>query len=408
VVERFPVERIPVEVRGIAQRLKAAGHDAWFVGGAVRDALLEIILHRSAPRAADYDIATSALPDEVRTLFRRTVPIGIAHGTVAVLDERGASHEVTTFRKDVRTDGRHAEVEFGVSLEEDLARRDYTINAVAVHPDSGELRDPFAGRSDIEARLVRAVGDPAQRMREDRLRVLRALRFAATLGFTIDPATWEAVKDAAADLAHLSRERVRDEWLKMVGISASRGVSLWREAGVLEEVWPELAALDAAADAALDGVTGRDPVLVTAAALAAAGASAESAGEAARRLRLSNQDVDRVRRAVAGVGAPLPAHGDRRAVRKWMSAQGAAVDDVLGVMPEVERRPLTATVLAIRRAKEPLAVSDLAVSGDDLLEAGVKPGPAVGEALRRLLDLVLEDPERNTREDLLAAAVERR
>src|SRR5690606_21951539 len=138
-------------------------YETWCVGGAVRDALLGI------PHL-DWDLATAATPDVVRKSFKRTIPVGIQFGTVGVLDRQGRMHEVTTFRRDVRTDGRHAEVEFGASLTEDLARRDFTINAIALHPLTGEVQDPFHGRDDLRARLVRAVGVADERMREDRLR----------------------------------------------------------------------------------------------------------------------------------------------------------------------------------------------------------------------------------------------
>src|SRR4051794_36579859 len=164
----------PPAVLEIAARLEHAGFEAWCVGGAIRDVLL------GHPHL-DWDLATSATPDQVRELFgvKRTIPVGIAFGTVGVLDRDGAMHEVTTFRRDVRTDGRHAEVEFGVSLEDDLARRDFTINAIAYSASRDELRDPFDGRRDLDRRIVRAVGDADTRMREDRLRALRAIRFAA-------------------------------------------------------------------------------------------------------------------------------------------------------------------------------------------------------------------------------------
>src|SRR5918998_5680344 len=156
----------PEAVLAIAERLEGAGFETWCVGGAVRDALLGI-------RNLDWDLATAARPEEVRRLFRRTVPVGIEFGTIGVLDDGGLMHEVTTFRRDVRTDGRHAVVEYGASLDDDLARRDFTINAMAYHPRRHVLRDPFDGRADIDRRVVRAVGDPEQRMREDRLRALR-------------------------------------------------------------------------------------------------------------------------------------------------------------------------------------------------------------------------------------------
>src|SRR6185437_12267772 len=143
----------PETVVEIARVLTTAGFETWCVGGAVRDALL-------GEAHLDWDLATAAKPSDVRRLFRRTVPVGIEFGTVGVLDAANVMHEVTTFRRDVKTDGRHAEVEFGVSLEDDLARRDFTINAIAYDPLGGGLRDPFHGQEDLAARVVRAVGDP--------------------------------------------------------------------------------------------------------------------------------------------------------------------------------------------------------------------------------------------------------
>jgi len=401
----FPLERIPPAVAGIAGRLRGAGFEAWYVGGAVRDVLLEGRTGRAPKRQGDFDIATSARPEEVQALFRRTVPVGIEHGTVAVLDEQGLPHEVTTFRRDVRTDGRHAVVEFGVALEDDLARRDFTINAVAVHPGTGAMRDPFDGIADLAAGIVRAVGDPAARLREDRLRTLRALRFATALEFAIEPATWEALRDAAGDLAHLSRERVRDEWLKTLATGrASGAVGLWRKAGVLAEVWPELGNLPPGKDAGLDAVAGDDPVLVTAAALVAAGTDAGKAAAAAQRLRFSNRDTERVRRVVAALHRPLPDAGDARAVRHWLAAHLQEADDALAVAAPGAREPLLRAVQAVRAAGAPLSLGDLAVTGDDLKAVGIPAGPGLGATLRRLLEAALDDPARNTREALLALA----
>src|SRR6476660_8351269 len=147
----MPAVIVPRAVRLIAERLEAAGFETWCVGGAVRDALL------GHPHL-DWDLATAATPDQVRKLFRRTVPVGLDFGTVGVLDDRGIMHEVTTFRRDVQTDGRHAVVEFGASLDDDLGRRDFTINAIAWSPSRKELRDPFGGQKDLEGKLIRAVG----------------------------------------------------------------------------------------------------------------------------------------------------------------------------------------------------------------------------------------------------------
>ena len=181
---------VPAPVVDLVTTLERAGHEAWCVGGALRDAVLGL------PHA-DFDVATSATPDQVRGLFRHTVPVGEKHGTVGVLDRDRVLHEVTTFRQDVRTDGRHAEVAYGVSLEEDLARRDFTINALAYHPLRHEWRDPFGGSEDLSEGRIRAVGDAATRFREDYLRILRAIRFAARFGFAIVPATWAAMIEAA-------------------------------------------------------------------------------------------------------------------------------------------------------------------------------------------------------------------
>jgi len=407
VADRFDLTRIPREVSAVARRLAEAGHEAWYVGGAVRDVLIDQVHGRHPGHHGDFDIATSARPEQVQALFRRTVPVGIEHGTVAVLDEKGRLHEVTTFRRDVTTDGRHAVVAFGVAIAEDLARRDFTINAIAVHPETGEMQDPFGGRADITARRIRAVGEAPARFREDWLRVLRALRFATTLGFMIDPPTWDAVRASAGELRHLSRERVRDEWMKTVAGHGVKAIELWREAGVLREVWPELAGLTADHDVRMHEVAGGDPVLITAVALAAAGNASDRSAEAVRRLRFSNADVERVRRTVAALHAALPPHRDRVAVRRWLSGLGEGAADVLAALPRSERQPLEATVAGIHRAHDPLRLGDLAVNGADLIAAGVPEGPAIGETLRRLLALVLEDPERNTRESLLAAARER-
>jgi tRNA nucleotidyltransferase (CCA-adding enzyme) len=409
VAEAFPLERIPEPVRQIARTLSGAGHEVWFVGGAVRDVLFAQRGGGSPPRVGDFDIATSAPPDTVRALFRRTVPIGIEHGTVAVLSADGGSHEVTTFRRDVETDGRHATVAFGVSLEDDLARRDLTINAVAVHPESGEIRDPFGGRADLAAGLVRAVGDPATRFREDRLRVLRALRFAAVFGFRIEPATWEALCAAVPDLDQLSRERVRDEWLKMLEAPApSTGIELWRKAGALARVWPEMAELGTDVPGRLDAIEpGTDPVLLTAAALWHARASEDVAEAAVRRLRFSNDETALVHAVVAGLRVPLPAPGATRELRRWLSQHRGCAREILALAePRSRRADLLAAVRAIEASGDPLTVRELAVSGDDLQAAGVPPGKAMGAILRKLLDEVLEEPWRNTREHLLARARE--
>ncbi|HYV99586.1 MAG TPA: CCA tRNA nucleotidyltransferase, partial [Gemmatimonadaceae bacterium] len=280
----------PAAVRRIIGRLEREGYEAWCVGGAVRDALL------GHPHL-DWDIATSATPNQVRQLFRRSIPVGIEFGTVGVLDDAGVMHEVTTFRRDVRTDGRHAEVEFGVSLDDDLARRDFTINAIAYSPTRDEVRDPYGGREDLARRIVRAVGIPEARMREDRLRALRGIRFASRFGFELDRETWKAIVASGPQLGRLSAERVKQEiekTLAQVDCPAA-AFARWREAGAFASVVPALARVSADTFRVLDhlprpGVKTRPARLVIRLAGLFAGVPAPTARDALRALRFSNTD----------------------------------------------------------------------------------------------------------------------
>jgi tRNA nucleotidyltransferase (CCA-adding enzyme) len=390
--DRLP---IPDDVLGIAKTLEDAGFETWCVGGAVRDNLLALENH-------DFDLTTAATPDDVRRLFRRTVPVGVEHGTVAVLDRANRTHEVTTFRRDVETDGRHAVVAFGVSLDDDLARRDFTINAIAYHPLRHEWRDRFGGAQDLERKVIRAVGSPAQRFREDYLRILRALRFAARFGFDIDRDTWDAATANVAGLKHLSAERVRDEWFK--GIRTARRPSvllgLWRDVGALDRWLPEIERRELGTGergaAAVDELP-PDPVLIT---------SYLSADPVATltRLKCSNAEIERGRR-IAEHRKTWPEPVSEVAVRRWLARVGPAADDLLNIAEaEGWGDVLVETAGRVARSGAPLSLGDLAITGDDLLKAGVPKGPAVGETLRALLDQVLEDPSLNTREKLLELA----
>ena len=388
-VRAFP-ERLdlPAEVLEIAATLERAGHEAWVVGGALRDVLV------GAPQG-DLDLATSAPPEVVQSLFRHTVPVGIKYGTVGVLDARRHLHEVTTFRRDVETDGRHAVVSFGVSLEDDLARRDFTINAIAYHPLRREWADPHRGRDDLQAGLVRAVGDPSARFREDFLRILRAIRFAARFDFEIEPETWRAAMDAAPGLAGLSAERVRDEWFKGLQTAASlpRLVELWHGVRAAVVWLPDLLHPYPGSDPA---PAVRDPVVLTAVACADPAA-------VMRRLRASNHDVDRAVALADRLRAPMSS--GVADVRRWLAAVGDARDDLL--LLERCRAGAEAewagTVRGIVARGEATSLRQLAVTGNDLLALGIPAGPSVGRLLERLLALVLEDPARNTREHLLEA-----
>ena len=381
---------IPTEVLKIAGRLEEAGHETWCVGGAIRDNLLGLANH-------DFDLTTAARPEEVQRLFRRTVPVGVEHGTVAVLDAENRSHEVTTFRKDVQTDGRHAQVEFGVSLTDDLARRDFTINAIAYHPLRHEWRDPFHGATDLDKKLIRAVGDPNWRFQEDYLRIVRALRFSARFEFRIHGATREAAQANAQGLAQLSAERVREEWFKgiMTARRVSRLVTLWREIGAARIWLPEIGTpVEARGAQAVDALP-RDPVLVTA-------FLATDPASLLTRLKCANRDIERGR-AMREWRDRYPDPKRVADVRRWLSQTGPAADDLLAQLAATTpRSALPRVVEAIRAARDPLSLKDLAVHGEDLIVAGVRPGPDVGEMLQRLLADVLEDPRRNSRDHLLA------
>ncbi len=415
-------------VLDIARRLEEAGFEAWCVGGAIRDALL-------GGDPLDWDLASPATPDQVRDIFgrKRTIPIGVEFGTVSVLDDAGIPHEITTFRRDVRTDGRHAEVEFGVSLDDDLARRDFTINAIAYRPRTGDVRDPFGGQKDIVARIVRAVGDPEQRMREDRLRALRAIRFSARYGFAIDPATRAAISESAHHLTRLSAERVQQELVKtMAQVQApSDALRLWRETGALAVLVPALAALDDVALATLDhlardGACGRQlpqrtsnriaalfldsaPTQVRAAMIALrfskhetnwATAMAERwvgvAPSIASALASGAPSDEDVRRWLAKLGR-LHAGGFLRvAEARWtaMRVAGQAAPTRTAVRSLHKR-------LARGRFSDAVEIGDLAIGGDELRRAGIPAGPIYAKILNALLERVLVSPARNTPEALL-------
>ena len=422
----------PKAVRDIAETLERAGYETWCVGGAVRDALL-------GRTHLDWDLATQATPAVVRALFRHTVPLGLEFGTVGVKDRSGVQHEVTTFRRDVRTDGRHAEVEFGVSLDEDLARRDFTINAIAYSPRLGVLHDPFDGRRDLERKIVRAVGVLGERMREDRLRALRALRFASRFGFEIEARTWQAIVDSAPFLTRLSRERVKQELEKTMEQvrHPSRALQLWRRSGALAALVPELTAQPDVAFVAADHIglpeDTENPGLASSRKINRLttmflGVDEGSTRRTLRDLRFSNREINWIG-SISGswrdVDPQIRAVLTREArakdvdVRRWAARTGRTeTRDLLRVSYArwaAERAygaeaPTLARACALYRHalvvayRDPISLDDLAVDGNDLSDIGIAPGPRVGATLRWLLEKVVEDPTRNRPEHLLELA----
>jgi len=223
-----------VAARSIVERLRAKGFEALYAGGCVRDRLLGLEPH-------DYDVATNARPEEVETLFPRTVPVGAQFGVILVL-EQGAKIQVATFRGDgAYLDGRHPESVVYTDAEGDAHRRDFTVNGLFCDPLKDEILDFVGGRDDLKSGILRAIGNPSERFAEDKLRMLRAVRFATTLGFTIEPATWEAVKRHAPEIHAVSAERIRDEFCKiLLSPNRLRGFDLLEESGLLREILPEM------------------------------------------------------------------------------------------------------------------------------------------------------------------------
>lgn len=432
---------IPDEVRAILERLWSAGFEAYVVGGSLRDILL-------GREVDDWDVATSALPEETEALFPESVYEN-RFGTVTV--RLGDSpYEVTTFRREhVYADHRRPErVEFGVDLEEDLARRDFTMNAIAWGGTGGEARlhDPFWGAVDLRTGRIRAVGRPGERFAEDALRMLRAIRFAATLGFIIEPGTLAAISRHAALAANLSGERVQAELRRILAAPRpSGGLRLLAETGLLEVLFPELAAQRGIAQnkipgqdlwehtmATVDAADATRPVVRLAALLHDVGKPAtlrdghfpghetEGAVIAERILRalaFPRHEVERVAGLVRQHMFGYSPSWTDAAVRRFLRRVGVeAIDDLLALreadnVGSGQRRAehrlaeLRERVAGELRARHALRLGDLAVDGDDVRTAlGIAAGPEVGRILRALLDLVVAEPDLNERAPLLAAA----
>src|SRR5438105_9953509 len=448
---------VPPAVMGVLKTLRGAGKQAFLAGGAVRD-LMRIAQGAPLSPPQDFDVATDALPEDVQRIFPRTAPTGIAHGTVTVLADEQHKVEVTTFRGEgPYLDGRRpSSVTFLGEIEGDLARRDFTINAMAWDPLANDLRDPFGGTRDLQRKLLRAVGEPLDRFREDGLRTLRAVRFASTLRLALDRRTEQAIPQALDVFAKVAWERVRDELSKLLvrGDPASRGIRLLRRTGLLARIVPELLegvgfeqnayhAYDVfrhtlrAVDFAPRDLTVRLAALLHDVGKPRSAQPPEPRGEHTfykheflgeemtreilLRLRYPHREVERVallvrehnwhylpewndatvRRTLARIGVEaLPDLWQLRGAD--LRARGRLVQEGLE-----NQRQLEARFDAELHRAAALNVTDLAIGGEEVMAVtGIAPGKRVGEVLTALLDRVLDDPDLNTRDTLIRLASE--
>lgn len=381
--------QIPPQVARIIEKLNQNGFEAYAVGGCVRDTLL-------GREPEDWDITTSARPEQVKSLFRRTIDTGIQHGTVTVMIER-TGYEITTYRIDGEyEDGRHPkQVEFTSNLLEDLRRRDFTINAMAYSHTSGVV-DAFGGMEDLERHVIRCVGDAMERFTEDALRILRAVRFSAQLDFEIEAGTMGAIPAIAPNLAKVSRERIQAELTKLLCSAHPERIRKVYETGMSDFVSPAFAGLfweTAQIPASLPSVK-----YVRWAAFLRCAGGADTAVRVLRDLKLDNDTISKVKTLVSWSGVSLaPEAGE---VRRAMSRMEPEVWDVLmdlnGYGEDV--RALTCR---IREDGDCLSLKELSVNGQDLITAGVKPGREIGEILNRMLEHVLEYPKDNEKDVLM-------
>ena len=444
---------VPEKVRFICNTLKRAGFEAWVVGGSVRDSIL-------GKEAHDFDLTTNARPERISGLFSHVIETGIQHGTVTVMLD-GESYEVTTFRGEgTYSDGRHPDsVEFLNSIEEDLARRDFTMNAIAYDPLTDSFCDPFNGLESIEARTIKAVGRAKDRFTEDGLRVMRALRFMSTLGFTIDAWTLHGINaDSLASLAKVSIERVHDELFKIMGSTRpSDAMDAMVHTGVLDVILPEMRPMVGCTQnryhafdvwnhtmVTLEGCPAGNPILRFGALFHdvskpetkgvhpvhgdATFYDHENVGairtdEILTRMKFSTEDREKIVHLVKNHFIRYEIGWSAPALRRWVRRVGLenvptlctlARADIAGKgNARVELEPATINDLEARVANMrlteviPTSTKVLVINGHDVMtHLGLSPGPAIGKVLASLLESVTDDPEFNTREKLLELARE--
>ena len=387
-------------------RLHAAGHAAYAVGGCVRDSLLGQTPH-------DWDLCTSATPEQVLELFGKAhcIPTGLQHGTVTV-KHGGELYEITTFRTEgAYSDGRHPDhVAFVPDVKEDLARRDFTINAMAYNAEEG-LIDPFGGQNDLAAGIVRAVGEPQRRFEEDALRILRLYRFAARFGFAIDPATGQAARALCRHLDCVSEERIAEELSRLLAAPAP---GAYLEAEVLAVIFPELEAAELPESRRiLDALEpGMEHVPVRLAALLCPLGEA-GARAALKRLKCSNALTGTVATLVREAAAGMPGAALTLTARRFLSRYDLATITDLTALCSARHPEQAEAFAALQQEAARLVetnaccrINQLAVNGRDLMDAGIRPGPGLRRVLDALLEQVLTGQLPNEKAALRAAAAQ--
>ena len=417
---------MPYEAEWIIDNIRSHGYEAFIVGGCVRDAVLGRI-------PGDWDITTSAKPEQVKEIFGKTVDTGLKHGTVTII-KHGSGYEVTTYRIDGEyLDGRHPEtVEFTPDLREDLKRRDFTINAMAYSHETG-IVDEFEGMEDLKRRVIRCVGCAKDRFTEDALRILRAVRFAAQLDFVIEDETYKAIAEIAPNLVHVSKERIQVELTKLllsdhpekIWMVDATGIADYVTSGFPEVIERELERENShnAGENETPGTSGclvdgasRDALKECWIGLAALPAdkshrwagflrhmTAEQAVKILRGLKLDNDTIGNVKNMITAFQAPLAV--DKVEIRRLLSR--VTEYQFLGAM-QLKKLDGDETVPGILRLFEEIkeagdcvSLKQLAVNGGDLLAKGLEKGKQIGDGLMYLLNLVLEKPELNKKDILL-------
>lgn len=399
--------QLPKNVQIIIDELNRAGYEAYAVGGCVRDMLL-------FKEPQDWDITTSATPEKMKEIFPKTIDTGIQHGTITVR-MGGESYEVTTYRIDGEyEDGRHPkQVQFTSSLREDLRRRDFTINAMA-YSDTQGLIDLFEGKKDLKEHRIKAVGNPMERFSEDALRMLRAARFSAQLGFCIEEETKKAIKALAKNLKQVSQERIHTEFIKLLVSPHPEEIMVCYETGLLEQFFPELSDAVGKRDAKelsrlISSLQQCKPdkdlrlVLLFHFSGESGSEAAVMAEKVLRRLKLDGNTINRTTHLLRYL-TEYP-EGDMVAMRHYFSQVTLKYAEDLVYLKKLLQgeeaiAELEKALYRIIENRECIDIKELAITGADLLALGVQQGREVGEWLKTALDYVMERPECNEKEIL--------